>query len=106
MPGSVTSYRLGGQKVEKENNTKLALAIAMGTVVWAMIGYALLSPNPPAPAKELHWREHLQTIRRGVCRSAGACHTTAFGRLGLCRAAAAQASAPAITASNRTPTPR
>jgi hypothetical protein len=26
----------------------LALAIAMGTVVWAMIGYALLSPNPPA----------------------------------------------------------
>jgi hypothetical protein len=21
----------------------------MGTVVWAMIGYALLSPNPPAP---------------------------------------------------------
>ena len=27
----------------------LGLAIAMGTVVWAMIGYALLSPNPPAP---------------------------------------------------------
>ncbi len=27
----------------------LALAIAMGTVVWAMIGYALLSPEPPAP---------------------------------------------------------
>jgi hypothetical protein len=37
-----------GQKTEKEN-TMLALAIAMGTVVWAMIGYALLSPNPPAP---------------------------------------------------------
>ncbi len=28
----------------------LPLAIAMGTVVWAMIGYALLSPDPPAPA--------------------------------------------------------
>jgi hypothetical protein len=27
----------------------LALAIAMGTVVWAVIGFALLSPNPPAP---------------------------------------------------------
>ena len=27
----------------------LALAIAMGTVVWAMIGYALLITNPPAP---------------------------------------------------------
>ena len=26
----------------------LSLAIAMGVVVWAMIGYALLSPNPPA----------------------------------------------------------
>ena len=26
----------------------LALAIAMGAVVWTMIGYALLSPNPPA----------------------------------------------------------
>jgi hypothetical protein len=38
---------LGGQKIEKEN--MLALAIAMGTVVWAVIGYALLSPNPPAP---------------------------------------------------------
>ena len=25
----------------------LSLAVAMGTVVWAMIGYALLSPNPP-----------------------------------------------------------
>lgn len=24
----------------------LALAIAMGTVVWAMIGYALLQPDP------------------------------------------------------------
>ncbi len=30
-------------------NAMLALAIAMGTVVWAMIGYALLSPDPPAP---------------------------------------------------------
>ena len=47
MPGSVTSSGLNGQKAEKEN-TMLALAIAMGTVVWAMIGYALLSPNPPA----------------------------------------------------------
>jgi hypothetical protein len=27
----------------------LTLAIAMATVVWVMIGYALLSPNPPAP---------------------------------------------------------
>jgi hypothetical protein len=27
----------------------LALMIAMGTVVWATIGYALLQPNPPAP---------------------------------------------------------
>ncbi len=27
----------------------LALAIAMGMVVWAVIGYALLSPDPPAP---------------------------------------------------------
>ena len=27
----------------------LALAIAMGTVVWAMIGYALLSPPPLVP---------------------------------------------------------
>jgi hypothetical protein len=47
IPGSVTSSGLSGQKGEKEN-TMLALAIAMGTVVWAMIGYALLSPNPPA----------------------------------------------------------
>ncbi len=29
----------------------LALTIAMGAVVWAMIGYALLSPNPPAPER-------------------------------------------------------
>ena len=27
----------------------LVLTIAMGAVVWGMIGYALLSPNPPAP---------------------------------------------------------
>ena len=47
MPGPVTSSVLIGQKTEKEN-TMLSLAIAMGTVVWAMIGYALLSPNPPA----------------------------------------------------------
>ena len=47
MPASVTSSGLNGQKAEKEN-TMLPLAIAMGTVVWAMIGYALLSPNPPA----------------------------------------------------------
>jgi hypothetical protein len=33
----------------RRENTMLALTIAMGTVVWAMIGYALLSPNPPAP---------------------------------------------------------
>jgi hypothetical protein len=33
----------------RRENTMLALAIAMGTVVWAMIGYALLSPTPPAP---------------------------------------------------------
>jgi hypothetical protein len=33
----------------RRENTMLALAIAMGTVVWAMIGYALLSPAPPAP---------------------------------------------------------
>jgi len=33
----------------RRENTMLTLAIAMGTVVWAMIGYALLSPNPPAP---------------------------------------------------------
>ena len=46
-PASVTSSSLNGQKAEKEN-TMLSLAIAMGTVVWAMIGYALLSPNPPA----------------------------------------------------------
>jgi hypothetical protein len=39
---------LNGQKTEKEN-TMLALAIGMGAVVWAMIGYALVSPNPPAP---------------------------------------------------------
>jgi hypothetical protein len=32
----------------RRENTMLTLAIAMGTVVWAMIGYALLSPNPPA----------------------------------------------------------
>jgi hypothetical protein len=32
----------------RRENTMLALTIAMGTVVWAMIGYALLSPNPPA----------------------------------------------------------
>jgi hypothetical protein len=32
----------------RRRNTMLALAIAMGTVVWAMIGYALLSPNSPA----------------------------------------------------------
>ena len=25
----------------------LVLTIAMGAVVWGMIGYALLSPNPP-----------------------------------------------------------
>ena len=31
-----------------ERETMLSLTIAMGTVVWAMIGYALLSPNPPA----------------------------------------------------------
>jgi hypothetical protein len=37
---------LNGQRTEKEN-TMLSLAVAMGTVVWAMIGYALLSPNPP-----------------------------------------------------------
>jgi hypothetical protein len=36
------------QRAEKEN-TMLTLAIAMATVVWVMIGYALLSPNPPAP---------------------------------------------------------
>ena len=47
MPSPVTSSVLNGQKTEKEN-TMLSLAIAMGTVVWAMIGYALLSPNPPA----------------------------------------------------------
>ena len=47
MPASVTSSGLNGQKAEREN-TMLPLAIAMGTVVWAMIGYALLSPNPPA----------------------------------------------------------
>ena len=35
-------------ETEKEKHM-LTLAIAMGTVVWAMIGYALLSPNPPAP---------------------------------------------------------
>ena len=35
-------------ETEKEKHM-LALAIAMGTVVWAMIGYALFSPNPPAP---------------------------------------------------------
>ena len=29
----------------------LPLTIAMGTVVWAMIGYALLSPDPPAPER-------------------------------------------------------
>jgi hypothetical protein len=39
---------LNGQKTEKEN-TMLALAIAMGAVVWATIGYALLSTEPPAP---------------------------------------------------------
>jgi hypothetical protein len=33
----------------KREKPMLALAIAMGTVVWAMIGYALLSPNPPVP---------------------------------------------------------
>lgn len=27
----------------------LPLALAMGTLVWAVIGYALLQPNPPAP---------------------------------------------------------
>ena len=47
MPASVTSAGLKSQRGEKEN-TMLSLAIAMGTVVWAMIGYALLSPNPPA----------------------------------------------------------
>ena len=47
MPASVTSSGLKSQRAEKEN-TMLSLAIAMGTVVWAMIGYALLSPNPPA----------------------------------------------------------
>jgi hypothetical protein len=26
----------------------LPLAIGMGTLVWAVIGYALLQPNPPA----------------------------------------------------------
>jgi hypothetical protein len=46
MPASVTSSGLNGQRTEKEN-TMLSLAVAMGTVVWAMIGYALLSPNPP-----------------------------------------------------------
>jgi hypothetical protein len=46
MPGSVTSSGLNGQRTEKEN-TMLSLAIAMGMVVWAMIGYALFSPNPP-----------------------------------------------------------
>jgi hypothetical protein len=48
MPGSATSLGLNGQTAEKEN-TMLSLAIAMGVVVWAMIGYALLSPDPPAP---------------------------------------------------------
>ena len=48
MPGPVMSSGLRGQKTEKEN-TMLALTIAMGTVVWALIGYALLSPNPPTP---------------------------------------------------------
>jgi hypothetical protein len=49
-PDSVTSLGLNGQKAQKaeKENTMLSLAIAMGTVVWAMIGYALLSPNPPA----------------------------------------------------------
>jgi hypothetical protein len=28
----------------------LLLALAMGTLVWAVIGYALLQPNPPASA--------------------------------------------------------
>jgi hypothetical protein len=46
MPASVTSSGLNGQKAKE--NTMLSLAIAMGAVVWAMIGYALLSPNPPA----------------------------------------------------------
>ena len=32
----------------KREKPMLALAIAMGTVL-AMIGYALLSPNPPVP---------------------------------------------------------
>jgi hypothetical protein len=42
---------LGFEMVRRlsRENTMLALAIAMGTVVWAMIGYALLSPAPPAP---------------------------------------------------------
>ena len=35
-------------KTEREN-TMVVLAIAMGAVVWAVIGYALLSPSPPAP---------------------------------------------------------
>jgi len=40
--------RPGNRKQVKED-TMLALMIAMGTVVWATIGYALLQPNPPAP---------------------------------------------------------
>ncbi len=32
----------------------LPLTIAMASVVWATIGYALLSPNPPAPDKDAH----------------------------------------------------
>jgi hypothetical protein len=31
-----------------QENTMLSLAIAMGVVVWVIIGYALLNPTPQA----------------------------------------------------------
>ena len=73
MPGPVTSSVLNGQKTEKEN-TMLSLAIAMGAVVWAMIGYALLtriSQTGERQEQDLAARGGWAEAVEGFCADAG-----------------------------------
>jgi hypothetical protein len=48
FPGKTPGFKPNAAK-SKRKNTMLLLVIAMGAPLFAVIGYALLNPNPPAP---------------------------------------------------------